>query len=88
MSIYSFGILLSLFGTSLMFHVQFYLLLLDLYIDFSRGRSGVWHSHLLKNFSQFVVIHTDKGFGIVNKVEVDDFLDLSCFCNDPADVSV
>ena len=35
---------------------------------------------------QFVVIHTDKGFGIVNKVEVDDFLDLSCFCNDPADV--
>ena len=46
----------------------------------------VWYSHLLKNFSQFVVIHTVKGFGIVNKAEVDVFLELSCFFNDPADV--
>ena len=44
------------------------------------------HSHLLKNFSQFVVIHTVKGFGIVNKAEIDVFLELSCFFHDPAGV--
>ena len=43
----------------------------------------VWYSHLLKNFPQFVVIHTVKGFGIVNKAEVYVFLELSCFFNDP-----
>ena len=43
----------------------------------------VWYSHLFKNFSQFVVIHTVKDFGIVNKAEVDIFLELSCFFNDP-----
>ena len=41
-------------------------------------------SHLLQNFPQFIVIHTVKGFGIVNKAEVDVFLELSCFFNDPA----
>ena len=46
----------------------------------------VWYSHLLKNFSQFIVIHTVKGFGIVNKVEIDVSLKLSCFFDDPADV--
>ena len=46
----------------------------------------VWYSHLLKNFIQFVVIHTVKGFGIVNKAEIDVFLELSCFLNDPVDV--
>ena len=46
----------------------------------------VWYSHLLKNFPQFIVIHTVKGFGIVNKVEIDVFLELSCFFSDPADV--
>ena len=46
----------------------------------------VWYSHLLKNFPQFVVIYTVKGFGIVNKAEVDVFLELSCFFNDPVDV--
>ena len=46
----------------------------------------IWYSHLLKNFPQFVVIHTVKGFGIVNKTEVDVFLELSCFFNDPTDV--
>ena len=45
-----------------------------------------WYSHLFKNFSQFVVIHTVKVFGIVNKAEVDVFLELSCFLDDPADV--
>ena len=45
----------------------------------------VWYSHLVKNFPQFVVIHTVKGFGIVNKAEVDVFLEHSCFFDDPAD---
>ena len=45
----------------------------------------VWYSHLFKNFPQFVVIHRIKGFGIVNK-EVDIFLELSCFFDDPLDV--
>ena len=47
----------------------------------------VWYSHLLKNFPEFVVIHTVKGFGVVNKAEVDVFLKLSCIFNDPTDVS-
>ena len=46
----------------------------------------VWYSALLKNFPQFVVVHTVKGFGIVNKAEIDVFLELSCFFDDPADV--
>ena len=46
----------------------------------------VWHSHLFQNFPQFVVIYTVKGVGIVNKAEVDVFLELSCFSHDPADV--
>ena len=46
----------------------------------------VWYSHLLKNFPQFVVIHTDQGFGIVNKAEVNVFLEFSCFFDDPVDV--
>ena len=46
----------------------------------------VWYSHLLKNFPQFVVIHTVKDFGIVNKAEVDVFLELSCSFDDPTDV--
>ena len=46
----------------------------------------VWYSHLLKNFPQFVVIHTVKDFGVVNEAEVDVFLELSCFFDDPADV--
>ena len=45
----------------------------------------VWYFHLFKNFPQFVVIHTVKGFGIVNKAEVDVFLELSCFFNDSTD---
>ena len=46
----------------------------------------VWYSHLFQNFPQFVVIYTVKGFGITNKAEVDVFLELSCFFDDPADV--
>ena len=47
----------------------------------------VWYSHLFKNFLQFVVIHKVKGFGIVNKAEVDVFLELSCFSDYPMDVA-
>ena len=46
----------------------------------------VWYSHLFQNFPQFIVIHTVKGFDIVNKVEIDVFLELSCLFHDPADV--
>ena len=46
----------------------------------------VWYSHLFQNFPQFLVIHTVKGFGIVNKAEIDVFLELSCIIDDPADV--
>ena len=46
----------------------------------------VWYSHLFQNFPQFVVIHTVKGFGIVNKAEIDVFLELSCFLDDSVDV--
>ena len=46
----------------------------------------VWYSHLFQNFPQFIVIHTVKGFGIVNKAEIDVFLELSSLFSDPADV--
>ena len=46
----------------------------------------VWYPHLLKNFPEFVVIHTVKGFGIINEAEVDVFLEFSCFFYDPMDV--
>ena len=46
----------------------------------------VWYSHVLKNYPQFILIHTIKGFGIVNKAEIDVFLELSCFFDDPVDI--
>ena len=46
----------------------------------------VWYSHLFQKFPQFIVIHTVEGFGIVNKAEIDGFLELSCFFGDPVDV--
>ena len=58
----------------------------DLHTDFSRGRSGDLVFLSLEEFSQFVVIHTVKGFSIVSKAEVDVFLELSSFFDDPADV--
>ena len=45
----------------------------------------VWYSHLFQNFPQFIVIHTVKGFGVVNKAEIDIILELSCFFDDPTD---
>ena len=47
----------------------------------------IWYSHLFQNFPQFIVIYTVKGFGIVNKAEIDVFLELSCFFDDPTDVA-
>ena len=85
MTIYTLDILLSWFGTSLLFHVQFSLLPLDLHTDFSGGRSGGLVFPYLSEFSS-LLWSTVKGFGMVNKAEVDDFLELSCFFHDPADV--
>ena len=45
----------------------------------------VWYAHLFQNFPQFIVFHTVKGFGVVNKAEIDVFLELSCFFHDPED---
>ena len=58
-------------------------MLLDLHTDFSGGRSGDLYSNLLKNFPQFVVIHTVKGFGVVNEAHV--FLEFPCFFYNPTD---
>ena len=59
--------------------------LTHIYVSQEAGQV-VWYSHLFQNFLQFIVIHTVKGFGIVNKAEVNVFLELSCFFHDPADV--
>ena len=70
MTIYSLEVLLFLFGTSLLFHVQFCCFLTCIQIS-QDADQVVWYYHLLKNFPQFIVIHTIKGFGIVNKAEID-----------------
>ena len=62
------------------------LLFPDLHTDFSEADQVVWYSHLLKNFPQFIVIHIVKGFGIVNKAEIDIFLEFSFFFGHPSDV--
>ena len=86
MTIYSLDRLLSWFGTSLLFHVHSNCCFLTCIQIFQKAGKVVWYSHLFQNFPQFVVIHTVKGFGIVNKAEGDVFLVFSCFFNDPADV--
>ena len=58
----------------------------DLHIGFSRGKSGGLVFPSLSEFPRFIVIHTVKGFGIISKAEIDIFLELSCFFNDPVDV--
>ena len=85
MTIHSLDVLLSQFGTSLLFHVQFCCFLTCIQISQEAGKV-VWYSHLFKNVPQFFVIHTVRGFGIVNKAEVDVFLELPCFFDDPVDV--
>ena len=62
-----------------------YCFLICIQISHKAGKV-IWYSHLLKNFPQFVVIHTVKGFGIVNKAEIGVFLEPSCFFDDPVDV--
>ena len=62
-----------------------YIFLTCIHISQEAGQV-VWYSHLFQNFSPFVVIHPVKGFGVVNKAEIDVFLELSCFFNDPTDV--
>ena len=86
MTIYSLDVLLSLFGAILLFYVQFSLLLPDLHTYSQETGQVVWYSHLFQNFPQFVVIHTIKGFDVVNNAEVDVFLQVSCFFDDPTDV--
>ena len=75
---YSLDVLLFLFGTSLLFHVKFCFFLTYIQISQEAGQV-VWYSHLFQNFPQFVVIQTVKGFGIVNKAEIDVFLELLAF---------
>ena len=58
------------------------------YIKISQETGKVWYSHLFKNFPQFVVIHTVKGFGIFNKAEIDVFLEFSCFLYDAMDFGI
>ena len=86
MTTYSLDILLSQFGTILCSMSGSKCCFLICTQISQEASQVVWYSHLLKNFPQFVVIHTVKGFGIVNKAEVDVFLELSCFCYDPTDV--
>ena len=85
MTTYSLDVLLSRFGTNLLFRVGFSLLLLDLHIGFSRGRSG---GLVFPSLEEFPTVYCDphKGFGLVNKAEVDVFPQLSCFFDDPTDV--
>jgi len=78
-TIYSLNVLLLLFGTSLLF-------LTCMQVSQEAGQV-VWYSHLFQNFPQFIVIHTVKGIVLVNKAEIDAFLELFCFFDDPADVA-
>ena len=86
MTIYSLDVLLFLLGTSLLFHVQFELLLPDLHTDFSRGMSG---GLVFPSPEEFFTICCDphsQRLGIINKAEVDVFLEFSCFFYDPVDI--
>ena len=84
MTIYSLDVLLSWFGTNLLFHVRFCCFLTCIQVSQEAGQV-VWYSHLFKNFPQFVVMNTVQGFSIVNEAEVDVFLESSCFFYDPMD---
>ena len=84
-TIYNLDILLSQFGTCLLFHDQFCFFLTCIQISQEAGKV-LWYAHLLKNFPQFVWIHPVKGFSIVDVAEGDVFLQFSCFVYDPKDV--
>ena len=83
-AIHSLDVLLFLFGACLLFHVQFCYFLTCIQVSQEAG-PVVWYAHLFQNFAQFIMIRTVKGFGIVNKAEIDVFPELSCFFDDPAD---
>ena len=85
-TIYSLDVLLFLLGTSLCSMSSSNCCFLTCIQISQEAGQVVWYSHLLKNFPQFIVVHMVKGFGIVNKAEVDVFLELSCFFDDPVDV--
>ena len=85
MTIYSLDVLLSWFGTSLRSMSSSNCCFLTCIQISQEAGQVVWYSHLLKNFPQFVVIHTVKDFDIVNKAEIDVFLELSWFFDDPTD---
>ena len=86
MTIYSLDVLLFLFGTNLLSMSSCNCCFLTCIQVSQETGQVVWYAHLLKNFPQFIVIHTVKGSCIVNKTEIDIFLELSCFFNDPMDV--
>ena len=86
MTIYHLGILLSQFGTSPLFQSSSNCCSLTCIQVSQEAGKVVWYSHLLKNFPLFAVVHTVKGFGTVNKAEIDVFLELSCFFYDRTDV--
>ena len=85
---YSLDVLPFLFGTSLFSMSSSNCCFLTCIQISQEADQVVWYSHLFQNFPQFIVIHTVKGFGTVNKAEIDVFLELSCFFHDPADVAI
>ena len=86
MTIYNLDILLSQFGTNLCSIPGSNCCFLTCIQVLQEAGKVVWYSHLFKNFPQFVMIHTVKGFSIVNEAEVNVFLEFSCFFHDPMDV--
>ena len=86
MRIYSLDVLLSQFGTILFSMSSSNCCFLTCIQISQEAGQVVWYSHLLKNFPQFVLIYTVKGFGVINKAEVDVFLLFFCFFYDPTDI--
>ena len=86
MTVYSLNIFLSQFGTSPFSMFSSNCCFLACIQVSQKTGKVMWYSHLLKNFTQFLVIHIVKGFGILNKAEIDVFLESSCFIDDPTDV--
>ena len=83
---YSLDVPFSQFATSLLFYASSNCCFLTCIQISEEAGQVVWYSHLFQNFPQLIVIHIVKGFGIVNKAEIDVFLELSCFFDDPTDV--
>ena len=82
-TIYSLDVLLFLFGINLLSMSSSNYCFLTCMQIFQEVGQVIWYSHLLKNFSQFIVIYTIKDIGIIDKAEIDVFLELSCFFDDP-----